>query len=58
MVLENEILPYLQWLLGGEGAALGALPRFALVMLGLGLLSLVVGYLFAAARQGNLGGGD
>jgi len=58
MVLEREILPYLQWLLGGEGAALGALPQFCLVMVGLALLALVGGYLFAAARHGILGGGD
>ena len=58
MVLEHEILPYLQWLLGGEGNALGALPRFCLVMIGLALLALVGGYVFAAARHGMLGGGD
>jgi len=58
MVLEREIPPYLQWLLGGEGTALGALPQFFLVMLGLALLALVGGYLFAAARHGLLGGGD
>ncbi len=58
MVLEDEILPYMQWLLGGEGSQWGALPQFALVMLGIALLALVVGYLFAAARHGILGGGD
>jgi len=58
MVLEREILPYLQWLLGGDGNALGALPQFCLVMIGLALLALVGGYAFAAARHGILGGGD
>jgi len=58
MVLEREILPYLQWLLGGGGNALGALPQFCLVMIGLALLALVGGYAFAAARHGILGGGD
>ncbi|MCA9230319.1 MAG: ABC transporter permease [Planctomycetales bacterium] len=58
MVLEREILPYFQWLLGGEGLGLGALPQFGLVMLGLALLALIGSYLFAAARYGPLGGGD
>ncbi|MGI9428747.1 MAG: ABC transporter permease, partial [Bythopirellula sp.] len=57
MVLEQDILPYLQWFLGGpEG--LGALPRFLLIVLGVGLLGLVGGYLVAAARHGLLRGGD
>ncbi len=57
MVLEHEILPYMQWLLGGAGS-LGALPRFLLVMLGMGLLALLGGYIMAAARHGFLRGGD
>lgn len=58
MVLEQEILPYLQWLMGGSDAPLGALPRFLLIALGLGLLGLLVGYIVAAARRGLLRGGD
>ena len=57
MVLEQDILPYLQWFLGGADS-LGALPRFLLIVLGLGLLGLVGGYVMAAARHGLLRGGD
>ncbi len=57
MVLEQDILPYLQWFLGGVDS-LGALPRFLLVILGIGLLGLVGGYLIAAARHGLMRGGD
>ncbi len=57
MVLEQDILPYLQWLLGGSDV-LGALPRFFLIVLGLGLLGLLGGYIMAAARHGLLRGGD
>jgi ABC-type transport system involved in multi-copper enzyme maturation permease subunit len=59
MVVEQQVIPYLQWLLyGGEGDFFGALPRFALVFFGVALLALVVGYLIAAARRGILAGGD
>ncbi|NOZ40272.1 MAG: ABC transporter permease [Planctomycetes bacterium] len=57
MVLEQDILPYLQWFLGGADS-LGALPRFLLIVLGIGLLGLVGGYVMAAARHGVLRGGD
>jgi len=57
MVLEQDILPYMQWLLGGEDT-LGALPRFLLIVLGIALLGLFGGYLIAAARHGLLRGGD
>ncbi|NOY43045.1 MAG: ABC transporter permease [Planctomycetes bacterium] len=57
MVLERDILPYFQWLLGSEDSV-GALLQFVLVMLGFGLLALIVGYLVAAARHGLLRGGD
>ena len=57
MVLEQDILPYLQWFLGGDGA-FGALPRFALILLGIALLGLLGGYVLAAARHGLLRGGD
>jgi hypothetical protein len=58
MILESEILPYLQWLLTGGPGSIGALPRFLLVALGLGLLGLILGYIVAAARHGLLRGGD
>jgi hypothetical protein len=59
MVLEQEVLPYLQWLLyGGEGQFFGALPRFGLVFFAVLLFSLLVGYAIAASRRGLLRGGD
>ncbi|TWU25828.1 ABC transporter permease [Bythopirellula polymerisocia] len=58
MVLEHEILPYFQWLWSGGAGSIGALPRFLLVALGLGLLGLMLGYVIAAARHGLLRGGD
>jgi ABC-type transport system involved in multi-copper enzyme maturation permease subunit len=58
MILESEILPYLQWLWSGSADSIGALPRFLLVALGLGLLGLILGYIVAAARHGLLRGGD
>jgi ABC-type transport system involved in multi-copper enzyme maturation permease subunit len=58
MILESEILPYLQWLWSGSAGSIGALPRFLLVALGLGLLGLILGYIVAAARHGLLRGGD
>lgn len=58
MILENEILPYLQWLWSGSANSIGALPRFLLVALGLSLLGLVLGYVVAAVRHGMLRGGD
>ena len=57
MVLEQDILPYLQWFLGSS-EFLGALPRFLLVALGVSLLGLFVGYAVAASRHGLLRGGD
>ncbi|HMO83757.1 MAG TPA: hypothetical protein PKC18_02435 [Lacipirellulaceae bacterium] len=59
MVVEQEVLPYLQWLLtGGEGEATGALLRFLLVLVGVLLFALAVGYAISAARHGLLRGGD
>ena len=57
MVLEQDILPYLQWFLG-DTDTLGALPRFLLVALGIALLGLLIGSLVAITRNGLLGGGD
>ncbi len=58
MILEEEILPYFQWLWSGGPGSIGALPRFLLIALGLSFLGLVLGYLVAAARHGMLRGGD
>jgi ABC-type transport system involved in multi-copper enzyme maturation permease subunit len=59
MVLEKQLVPYFQWLLSGDGEQFfGALPRFLLVMGGLGLFALIVGYVIAAGRRGLLAGGD
>lgn len=59
MVLEQQILPYFEWLLTGGGEnALGALPRFLLVFLGLSLAGLLLGFAVAAARYGFMRGGD
>ena len=57
MVLEQDILPYLQWFLGNS-ESLGALPRFLLVVIGVALVGLLGGYVIAAARNGLLRGGD
>ena len=58
MVLENEILPYWQWLWSGSQGSLGALAHFLLIGLGLGLFGLCLGYVVAASRRGLLRGGD
>ena len=58
MVLEQEILPYLQWFLRGDASSLGALPHFLLVVLSMAFLALLIGYCFSAARLGLLRGGD
>jgi hypothetical protein len=58
MVLEKQLLPYFQWLLTGSEHELGALPRFALVFLGVALVALLIGYAIAASRRGLLRGGD
>jgi hypothetical protein len=58
MVVEQQLLPYFQWLLTGGENALGALPSFALVFLGVAMAALVIGYAIAASRYGMLRGGD
>jgi len=57
MVLEQKILPYFQWLLSGDGS-LGTLPLFLLVVAGLALMALALGYVISAVRHGPLRGGD
>ena len=58
MVLEQQLLPYFQWLFTGGDNGLGALPSFLLVCLGLAMAGLIVGYAIAASRYGLLRGGD
>ncbi len=58
MVLEREILPYLQWLLYGNEDSLGALPRYLLVILAVALLGLMGGTVMTVARRGLMRGGD
>ena len=58
MVLEQEILPYWQWLLSGPEGGVGALWWFLLVVGAFSLVSLVVGLVFGAVRFGPLPAGD
>ena len=58
MVLERQVLPYFTWLIQGEPGGLGALPRFLLVMFGVGLAALLIGFFVAALRYGFSRGGD
>ena len=58
MVLEEQLLPYFQWLLTGDDQSMGALLRFFLVFAGLSTLGLLLGFLIAASRRGFLRGGD
>jgi ABC-type transport system involved in multi-copper enzyme maturation permease subunit len=58
MVLEQELLPYFQWLIYGGDGRLGALPTFLLVFAGVAMAALVIGYAVAAARRGLMRGGD
>jgi hypothetical protein len=57
MVLENAPLDFLTWLFGGAGE-IGALPRFLITVLVLGVLALLVGFLTALIRYGPLKAGD
>jgi ABC-type transport system involved in multi-copper enzyme maturation permease subunit len=63
MVLEQELLPYLTWLVGypwTEPRALlnSALVAFLATALALGIVALVVGFLIALVRHGPLKAGD
>ncbi|HEX4411987.1 MAG TPA: hypothetical protein VH107_00065, partial [Lacipirellulaceae bacterium] len=63
MVLEQELLPFLKWLLGypwSEPHAFleSALFRFALIGCVLAILALIFGYLIALVRNGPLKAGD
>lgn len=57
MVLEEQILPYLEWLLGTQETA-GALPSYLLVGCVLAVLAIFFGYLISASRHGLVEGGD
>lgn len=62
MVVENEVLPYLQWLLRGEGANFadgqGALVRFAIVAVTAFVLALVGGFIISLVRHGPIRAGE
>jgi ABC-type transport system involved in multi-copper enzyme maturation permease subunit len=58
MVLEQELLPYFQWLIYGGEKTLGALLNYLFVLLGLAMAGLLVGYAVAASRRGLMRGGD
>ena len=58
MVLENEILPYWQWLFVGPEGDIGSLWWFLIVVVSLSFVSLLVGYLITAVRFGPLTAGD
>lgn len=58
MAIEEEILPYWQWLLQFGDGQWGALWQFLGFVLLLALVALLVGYLVAAIRHGPMAGGD
>src|SRR5688572_18204550 len=58
MVLEQELLPYFQWLIYGGDGQLGALLNFLLVFLGIAMAALTIGFAVAAGRHGLMRGGD
>lgn len=62
MVVENEVLPYWQWLWRGEGAALadgeGAIVRFGIIVLTLFVLALVGGFIVSLIRNGPVKAGE
>ena len=58
MVVEQQLLPYFQWLLTGGENSIGALVSFAFVFLGVAMAALVIGFAIAASRYGLLRGRD
>jgi ABC-type amino acid transport system permease subunit len=63
MVLENPLLPYLNWLVGypwadAQAVLNSALFRFVLTAAVLSVIALVVGFLVALVRHGPLKAGD
>ncbi|MEO0529955.1 MAG: hypothetical protein AAF266_05175 [Planctomycetota bacterium] len=62
MVVENEVLPYLQWLWRGEGDSFadgqGALVQFAIIALTAFVLALVGGFIVSLVRHGPIRAGE
>ncbi len=62
MVVENEVLPYLQWLWRGEGAAFvdgqGGLAQFAIIALVGLILAIVGGFFVSLVRHGPVRAGE
>ncbi|TWT90563.1 ABC-2 family transporter protein [Pseudobythopirellula maris] len=62
MVVEEDILPYLTWLLRGDGASLaegqGALVGYAIIVVVLAVLALVLGFLVSLVRHGPVKAGE
>lgn len=62
MVVENEVLPYLQWLWKGAGASFadgeGAIVRFVIIAVTLFVLSLIGGFLVSLVRHGPVRAGE
>ena len=58
MAIEQEILPFLTWLLKGSSEQAPALTTFLFAAAALALLGLVGGFLIAAVRAGPLAAGD
>lgn len=62
MVVENEVLPYLEWLWKGEGASFadgqGAIAHFGIIALTLFVLALVGGFLVSLVRHGPVRAGE
>jgi hypothetical protein len=61
MVVEQQILPYWEWLLGNwwrGGGELGAGLRFLITAAVLAIVALIIGYLVVLVRHGPLKAGD
>lgn len=62
MVVENEVLPYLQWLVRGDGAAFadgeGAIVRFGIIALTLFVIAVVGGFIVSLIRNGPVKAGE
>lgn len=58
MVVEQELLPYLTWLLSGGEGEIGALLQFVITVGAAAIIALVGGYLVALVRNGPLKAGD
>jgi magnesium-transporting ATPase (P-type) len=62
MVVENEVLPYLQWLWRGDAPAFvdakGALAQFGIIALTVFVLALVGGFVVSVVRNGPVRAGE